>query len=62
MNEMILKYKRWYSVILGSFMLSVIAGSFCALALAAPSKTLIRGAALIFIMDSTIGTGELGIV
>ncbi|SDW31633.1 amidohydrolase family protein [Nitrosomonas communis] len=59
---MILKYKRWHSVILVSFTLSVIAGSFCALALAAPSKTLIRGAALIFTMDSTIGTGELGII
>lgn len=57
-----LRYKRWHSVILISFVLSVIAGPFSALALGASSKTLIRGAALILTMDPTVGTGELGVI
>ncbi|SDY63221.1 amidohydrolase family protein [Nitrosomonas sp. Nm33] len=56
------RYKRRHSVILVSFILSVIAGPFCALALGASSKTLIRGAALILTMDPAVGTGELGVI
>lgn len=57
-----LRYKRWHSVILVFFMLSVITGSFSALARGASSKTLIRGAALILTMDTAVGTGELGVI
>lgn len=56
------RYQRTHCLVLVSFILSVIANSFCTLALAAPSKTLIRGAALILTMDPKMGAGELGVL
>src|SRR5689334_11019396 len=56
------RYQRTHCLVLVSFILSVIANSFCTLALAAPSKTLIRGAALILTMDPGMGAGELGVI
>jgi 5-methylthioadenosine/S-adenosylhomocysteine deaminase len=52
----------WHGVMVVSLILSAVAGFFCPLALGAPSKTLIRDAALILTMDPTVGTGELGVI
>jgi 5-methylthioadenosine/S-adenosylhomocysteine deaminase len=49
--------QRWLGMMVVSFILSVVAGSFCPLALGAPSKTLIRDAGLILTMDHKVGTG-----
>src|SRR5262245_49020680 len=56
------RYQRWHCMIVVSSILSVVAGSFCPLARGAPSKTLIRDAALILTMDPTVGIGELGMI
>lgn len=56
------RYKPWHCTVFVSLTLSIIVGFLCPLALGASSKTLIRNAALILTMDSTVGTGELGIV
>ncbi|HJT51033.1 MAG TPA: amidohydrolase family protein [Nitrosospira sp.] len=55
-------YQRLPCLVLVSFTLTVTASSFCTLALGAPSKTLIRGAALILTMDPQMGAGELGVI
>jgi 5-methylthioadenosine/S-adenosylhomocysteine deaminase len=54
--------QRWHGVMVVSLILSVVAGFFCPLALGAPSKTLIRDAALILTMDPTVGSGKLGVI
>ena len=54
--------QHWHGMMVMSCILSVVAGSFCPLVLAASSKTLIRDAALILTMDPTMGTGELGVI
>lgn len=55
------RYQRPHWAVLVSF-IGVIASSFYTLALGAPSKTLIRGAALILTMDPAVGAGELGVI
>jgi 5-methylthioadenosine/S-adenosylhomocysteine deaminase len=47
---------------IAAFVLTVWTGLFCSVSLAESAKTLIRNAALILTMDSSVGSGDLGIV
>jgi 5-methylthioadenosine/S-adenosylhomocysteine deaminase len=59
---MTFRYKRWHCMVVVSFILSAIGVYLCPLAVGAPSKTLIRNAALILTMDPTVGGDDLGVI
>jgi 5-methylthioadenosine/S-adenosylhomocysteine deaminase len=52
----------WSRTIVIAIVLSALSCCLCSLALAEPTRTLIRNAALILTMDPTVGAGDLGML